>query len=90
MIPEGTGKRNFGLDLVRACAILMVLINHSVYLLFPLRQLPYTGYALGKIFALTVPFGLIGVEPYCYWSCCWTGSCSTVLPTGAIFSSCRI
>jgi peptidoglycan/LPS O-acetylase OafA/YrhL len=55
-------QRIFGLDLVRAAAIAMVLLNHSLMLLLPLRELPVAGYALGKLLALTVPFGLLGVE----------------------------
>jgi peptidoglycan/LPS O-acetylase OafA/YrhL len=55
-------KRIFGLDMVRAIAISMVVISHSIEILLPLRQLPVVGYPFGKLIALTYPFGVMGVE----------------------------
>lgn len=40
----------------------MVVISHSIEILLPLRQVPVIGYSLGKLIALTYPFGVMGVE----------------------------
>lgn len=48
--------------MVRAIAISMVVISHSIEILLPLRQLPVVGYPFGKLIALTYPFGVMGVE----------------------------
>jgi peptidoglycan/LPS O-acetylase OafA/YrhL len=56
-------KRLFGLDVVRAIAVLMVVFYHSTSLLTPLMQLPYRiGWLFGKIIAITNMLGLLGVE----------------------------
>jgi peptidoglycan/LPS O-acetylase OafA/YrhL len=55
-------NRQFGLDLIRATAIIMVVLNHSVGILNPIIELPYLGDFLGKVLALFQPVGFLGVE----------------------------
>ena len=65
MIPLNTTefKRTLGLDIIRASAILLVVIGHSANLLSPLQTLPFgVGFIFGKILELTSYFGLLGVE----------------------------
>jgi peptidoglycan/LPS O-acetylase OafA/YrhL len=54
--------RIFGLDIIRAIAILMVVVFHSAILLSPLSQLPTIGNFIHKILSLTEPLGILGVE----------------------------
>jgi peptidoglycan/LPS O-acetylase OafA/YrhL len=51
-------KRVFGLDLIRAIAVLSVVFAHSASLLSPFYSLPYVGWFLENCSAL----GLLGVE----------------------------
>jgi peptidoglycan/LPS O-acetylase OafA/YrhL len=51
-------KRIFGLDLIRAIAVLSVVFAHSASLLSPFYRLPYVGWFLENCSAL----GLLGVE----------------------------
>ncbi|HTN16486.1 MAG TPA: acyltransferase [Chitinophagaceae bacterium] len=57
-----TQKRIFGLDLVRAAAISLVLVAHTIDILFPLIKLPLIGPVLGKLIAVTYNLGVMGVE----------------------------
>src|SRR5919108_5666871 len=61
---EEYDKRIVGLDIVRALAILMVLFYHSREMLAGLISIPFIGYLTGKIIAITVPFGHLGVEMF--------------------------
>lgn len=54
--------RIIGLDIVRAIAIVIVVIFHSVPILFPLQGLPAAGPLIHKLVGLTEPFGILGVE----------------------------
>jgi peptidoglycan/LPS O-acetylase OafA/YrhL len=55
-------NRVIGLDIIRATAILLVLIMHSIHILDPLLSVPVLGIIFGKFKALTTPFGFLGVE----------------------------
>lgn len=56
-------KRIFGLDIIRAIAVSMVVFYHSLCLLEPLIQLPFgIGRFLGKIIAASQCLGGLGVE----------------------------
>lgn len=54
--------RQYGLDLIRATAIILVVLNHSVGILNPIIELPHFGDFFGKVLALFQPVGLLGVE----------------------------
>jgi peptidoglycan/LPS O-acetylase OafA/YrhL len=55
--------RVLGLDILRASAILMVVIGHAVAIIAPLKEASgITGAIARKLIPLTSPFGLIGVE----------------------------
>ena len=62
ILGKTTNKRNFGLDLIRAIAILMVVFNHSRFMLLSLVDIPIIGYLIGKIIASSVLLGVLGVE----------------------------
>lgn len=55
-------KRIFGLDLVRATAISLVLVAHTIDILLPLIKLPLVGPVLGKVIAVNHNLGVMGVE----------------------------
>lgn len=59
---ETTSKRIFGLDVVRASAISLVLIAHTSAILFPLIKIPIIGFIIGKLIAINYHFGVVGVE----------------------------
>ncbi|MBX2907366.1 MAG: acyltransferase [Taibaiella sp.] len=59
---ETHSDRIIGLDVVRFFAIMIVVIYHSVPLLAPLTGVPVIGRPLHYLFALTEPFGILGVE----------------------------
>lgn len=54
--------RNIGLDLLRAVAIILVVLNHSVGILKPVISVPGFGPLFGKGLALFQPVGMLGVE----------------------------
>jgi len=54
--------RIIGLDIVRATAITMVVIFHSVPILKPLSSIPAFGPYIHEFLSLSEPFGLLGVE----------------------------
>jgi peptidoglycan/LPS O-acetylase OafA/YrhL len=58
------GNRNFGLDLVRASAIILVMLNHCVQILKPISSVAVIGPFFGKILAMFQPVGMLGVEQF--------------------------
>lgn len=60
----GSSGRIFGLDLMRAIAVCMVVVSHSTGMLQPALNMPGLGPILGKLLALTLPFGVLGVEMF--------------------------
>ena len=56
-------KRILGLDIVRAAAIIMVVIGHSYNLIFPFTKAPYgIGTVVSKVIATSTFFSKLGVE----------------------------
>ncbi len=55
-------SRIIGLDIMRAIAILMVLVFHSLVIVSPLYKIPVWGSMIHKVLALSEPLGLLGVE----------------------------
>ena len=54
--------RVIGLDIVRATAIIMVVVFHSFPMLRPLTSIHTFGIYIHKLLSLSEPFGLLGVE----------------------------
>ena len=55
-------KRIIGLDVLRSIAILLVMLMHSGSMFLPLAKLPLIGNIVGKLLAIIIPVGYLGVE----------------------------
>ena len=55
-------KRIIGLDVLRSIAILLVMLMHSGSMFLPLAKLPLLGNIVGKLLAIIIPVGYLGVE----------------------------
>lgn len=55
-------KRIIGLDVLRSIAIILVMLMHSGSMFLPLARLPLIGNIVGKLLAIIIPVGYLGVE----------------------------
>ncbi len=55
-------KRIIGLDVLRSIAIILVMLMHSGSMFLPLAKLPLIGNIVGKLLAIIIPVGYLGVE----------------------------
>ena len=55
-------KRIIGLDVLRSIAIILVMLMHSGSMFLPLAKLPLLGNIVGKLLAIIIPVGYLGVE----------------------------
>ena len=55
-------KRIIGLDVLRSIAIILVMLMHSGSMFLPFAQLPLIGNIVGKLLAIIIPVGYLGVE----------------------------
>jgi peptidoglycan/LPS O-acetylase OafA/YrhL len=55
-------ERIFGLDMLRAIAILSVIFSHTFEFLLPLKSIPVVGFLVINFFQFTQPLGALGVE----------------------------
>ena len=55
-------KRIIGLDVLRSVAIILVMLMHSGSMFLPLAKLPFVGNIVGKLLAIIIPVGYLGVE----------------------------
>lgn len=57
-----SNKRIIGLDVLRSVAIILVMMMHSGSMFLPLSKLPFVGNIVGKLLAIIIPVGYLGVE----------------------------
>ncbi len=55
-------KRIIGLDVLRSIAIILVMLMHSGSMFLPLAKLTLIGNIVGKLLAIIIPVGYLGVE----------------------------